>query len=236
MSDSSVTSKIRRSAGGNRVDHASGSTSNWESGATESHANNPTYTGTPDFSGAAGFTPKAASITAAALTDNLRKGIIHLPLSGARIIAANAIPNLAAAGGILASDSDPILERINGATDKGLRIKWAAASVVEVQLPSFAYPPDLDDTAALTVYLRAKMGGATDTPVIAVGYWEGIGDANAGGNTAALSNTLAQKSVAIAAGDVGAAPTFATVTLIPAAHGTDALELYAAWIEYTRKS
>ena len=176
----------------------------------------------------------ANNVTAAKLTATLRTGIIPLDLFAARAISANAIQNLAAVGGILASDSDPILERVNGATDKAIRVKWAAGSVVELHLPPVAYPPDLDDTAAITFKARAKMGGGTDTPTLTIGYFESTGDTDAGGATGALSSSLATVTRTIAAGDVGAAPTFASITITPGAHGTDTLELYEAWLEYTR--
>jgi hypothetical protein len=177
-----------------------------------------------------------ASISAAKLASNLRTGFIPLDITNAKIIAANVIGNTTE-GLLPDGNTDPSLQRVNGATDKALRVIWGAASVVEIQLPSFAYPPDLDDTAAVTVKLLARMAGAADTPTIAVGYFEGVGDTNAGGNTGALSQSLAAPVTrTIAAADIGPAPNFATITLTPAAHGTDALWLYAAWVEYTRKS
>lgn len=177
----------------------------------------------------------AGAVTAAKLGTTLGTGFILLPLAQARLIASNDIAAKGTPdGGLISLDTDPTFKRVNGATDKQLRIAWAATSVIPITW-SFAYPPDLDDTAAVTVNLFAGMAGATDTPVIAVSYWEGVGDTNAGGNTAALAATAAQKTVTIAAGDVGAYPKTASIDLIPAAHGTDAIYLYAAWIEYTRK-
>jgi len=192
-----------------------------------------------EFAASSGsLTLAAGEITAGDLSANLKKGFIPLPLDGWLLTASNDIPAIAVAsgnGGKLASDTAPKLERVNAATDKKMRISWAASGVIEIQ-QNFAYPPDLDDTAAITVNLLAGMGGATDTPVIAVAFFEMVGDTNAGGNTAALAATVAQKSVTIAASDVGAYPKSATVTLTPAAHGNDALYVYGAWIEYTRKS
>lgn len=175
-----------------------------------------------------------ANVTAAKLTATMQVGHIPIDLGSIRIIAANAIGNTLD-GIIPDGNTDPSLARVNGATDKALRVIWAPASVVEVQLGSFAYPADLDDTQPVTVHLLARMAGAADTPVIAVGYFEGVGDTNAGGNTAALSAAIAEKTVTIAAADVGPGPTFATITLTPGAHGTDALWLYAAWVSYVRK-
>jgi hypothetical protein len=168
----------------------------------------------------------------------LAKGIIQLPLSAARLIASNEIPNTAASppGGILTSDTDPAFGRVNGATDKALRVRWPAGSIVELALPPFVYPLELDDTMEVAVKLLAKMAGSTDTPTIAVGYFEGIGDTDAGGATdSALSSTLAVITRRISLSDVGAAPAQASVTLTPGTHGTDAIDLFAAWIEFRRK-
>lgn len=178
---------------------------------------------------------KDAGITAAKLGTNLKKGYIPLPLASFREIATNDYVNTAGDAGVLSSNTTPTLARVNGATDKATRIAWAASNVDEI-VAQFAYPPDLDDAAAVTVNLLARMESTNDTPVIGVSYFEGVGDTNAGGNTAALSDAVAQKTVSITAGNIGAYPNFASIGLVPAAHGTDALWLYAAWIEYTRKT
>lgn len=180
----------------------------------------------------------ANSVTAAKLSANLGKGHIPLPLGSWRLIASNEIPPIAVASGgsgMLASDTAPKLSRINTSTDKGERILWAASSSVEIT-NQFVYPADLDDTLPITVNMLMGMAGAIDTPTVAVSFWEGVGDTNAGGNTAALAAAVAQVSVSILGTDVGAYPKTATVTLIPGAHTTDAAYLYGAWVEYTRKS
>jgi len=177
----------------------------------------------------------ANAVTAAKLTTTLATGFIPLALTNARLIAANDIAaKNAADGGLISLDTDPTLKRINGATDKQLRIAWAATSVIPITW-SFPYPPDLDDTATVVVNLLMAMAGATDTPLVGVAYFEGVGDTNAGGNTTALSNTVTKKTVTIAASDIGPYPIGASVEIVPAAHGTDAMYLYGAWIEYTRK-
>jgi hypothetical protein len=175
----------------------------------------------------------ANAVTAAKLTTTLATGYIPLPLFGARKVTTNDVDVIANAGGILAKDTAPILERVNLATDKALRIRWAAASVVEIMLGQFALPADLDTTQPLTLNVLAQMGGATDTPTLALGYWPGVGGANGGGNTGALSSSLALKTASVAA--PGTYPSMAAITLTPAAHGTDALWLYGAWASYTRK-
>ena len=163
------------------------------------------------------------------------KGFIPLDISTLREIVSDDIQNLAAHGGDLASDQTPTLLRVNAATDKALRATWAAANVSEVQFGPVAIPEDYDNTANMTVHLLAAMAGATDIPVIDVQAWSGIGDTEMGGNTAAVTGTtIAEYSVALTGANVGAHPGFLNIGLVPAAHGTDALFVYAAWLEYTR--
>ena len=176
----------------------------------------------------------SGAVTAAKLSTTLKTGSIQLPITIAREIVTNAIPNAAAIGGLLASDTTPILQRVNGATDKKLRLNWAASNSDAITF-DFAYPPDLDAASDLTVHILAAMAGATDTPTIAINYFEGVGDTNAGGNTAAVTGTtVAEYSRTIAAADIGAAPNGASIEIVPGAHTTDALYIYAVWIEYTR--
>lgn len=175
-----------------------------------------------------------AAVTAAKLTTTMATGMIPLPLALAREISSNDIINTAGDAGVLSKNTTPILERVNGATDKKQRISWAASNSDEI-VWDIVYPPDLDDAAAVTVKFRALMAGATDTPVVAVSYFEGVGDTNAGGNSGALSNAVQTLSVVIAASDVGAAPNGASIGFVPGAHTTDILYLLSAWVEYTRK-
>lgn len=165
-----------------------------------------------------------------------RTGYIPLPLTSWRLIASNDIPAVGTPdGGIISLDTAPSLKRVNGATDKQLRIAWAAAGVVEIT-QQFSYPPDLDDAAVVVFNFLGAMAGATDIPVVAVGYFEGVGDTNAGGNSGAVTGTtVAQYTVSIAATNVGAYPKAASVSLTPAAHGTDILYIYNTWVTYTRK-
>lgn len=166
---------------------------------------------------------------------NLGTGTVRFDIFGARAIASNDIQNTAATppGGILTLNTAPLLKRTNAATDKSMMIQWAATSVIEIQLPSVAIPIDFDVTKTSTLKIRAKMGGATDTPTITANVFPGVGGSDAGAATGALSSTAAVVTVAIAAniftvGDV------ASVALTPGAHGTDALNLYAVWLEYTK--
>lgn len=187
-------------------------------------------------SGGVGSTQLATSaVTAAKLSATLKTGFVPLLLTSWRLIASNDIAaKNAADGGLISLDTDPTLKRVNGATDKQLRLAWAASSSIEIT-NQFVYPPDLDEASIVEFHFLAASGGATNSPVVAVGYFEGVGDTNAGGNSGAVTGTtVAEYSVSIAAADVGATPQAASVALTPAAHTTDALYIYATWIEYTR--
>lgn len=161
---------------------------------------------------------------------------IELGLGTLREIVTNDIDTSANHGGILTSDSTPSYARVNGATDKALRVTWGASNVDEVQFPPVFMPPDLDESVDLTIHLVARMSGATDTPTIDVQVFDGIGDTEMGGATAALSNTLQELTVTIANADILGHPLgFLNIALVSGTHTTDDLELYAAWIEYRSK-
>lgn len=186
------------------------------------------------------------SVTLAALrTALIPTGTIILDITALREIGtdtANEIGDAADGtaadpyGGILAADLAPSLKRVNLATDKALRVVWPGGNVAEMQFPTVPMPPDLDETVDLTIHVVAKMDAAGDVPTIDIQVFDGIGDTEMGGNTASLSSTLTEQVVTIANANITGNPLgFFNISLIPATHATQAVELYAAWIEYTRK-
>lgn len=175
------------------------------------------------------------SVVASKLSATLGKGFIPLDLNTVRLISTNAIQNTSE-GGLLDGNTAPILQRVNGATDKALRITWAASASGEVQFAPVPKPPDLDGAAALTVHLMmAKDTNTDNTVTVDIQVFDGVGDTECGEATAALAAaTLAEYSASVSAGDLGDHPGFLNISLIPGTHTTDAIYLYAAWIEYTR--
>jgi hypothetical protein len=177
----------------------------------------------------------ANNVTAAKLTATMRTGFVPLDIATVHLLNTNDIYSVSEAY-FPDNNTNPALKRVNAGTDKNLRLVWAVSNSDEITFAPFAYPPDLDDTAAVTVHLLAAMEGAVDTPVLTVGYWE-IGGANVGSATAAVTGTsVAEYICTVAAGSVSPAPMAATITVIPGAHTTSghALYVYAAWVEYTR--
>ena len=167
---------------------------------------------------------------------------IPLDLFGFREIATNAIQNLAAHGGLLASDSTPVLERVNGDTDRALRIRWAAAVVDEIAHRPIPLPPDLNPASDVVVHLMLARSGTTDDCDIDIlAYENGAGayaaDTEMGGKTAALTgaaNLVTEVIVALGASDIGGHPSVLNLSLLPDAHGTDAIHLFGGWVEFTR--
>lgn len=172
--------------------------------------------------------------SAGTLQGALRTGFIPVPLTAIREVVTNAIPNIAANGGLLASDTTPILQLTNGDTDSALRVAWAASNNDPV-IFQVALSPDLDPDAAVEVHFRAAMAGATDTPVISADSYFNEGDTKVEDNSAAVTGAAyAEYVITVAAADVPAGAQTMTCELTPGAHTTDALYITAIWVEYAR--
>ena len=172
--------------------------------------------------------------TPAQLRTLVNVGYIPLDITSAREIASNDIQNLSAHGGILCIDSTPKLKRVNAATDKALRLEWAASDVTEIQFPPVVMPRDLNPAVDITFHLLGNMSGSTDTPTIDVQFYDKVGDTEMGGVSSAFGSSLAEETGTIANANISGAPLgFFNITMIPGAHGTDTLYVYAAWIEYS---
>jgi hypothetical protein len=164
------------------------------------------------------------------------QGFIPIPLTALREATAFAVGAITANGGILASDTTPVLGPAVASPLDGCQVvSWAASNndAVIFQVP---LPPDLDDTADLVIHLRIKSAGTTN----AVGFNcdayfnEGdtlVEDASETNQTA----TWAEKIITIAAADVPAGAQTLSVSLTPVAHTTDVMYLSALWIEYKTK-
>ncbi len=184
-----------------------------------------------------GGTSKKATVAALRTALN-PKGFIMLDMADLREVLSDEIGVTADTpeGGYLSSDSTPRLKRVSTSTDKALKVEWVGGNVDEVTWGNKPMPPDLDETVDVTIHLLAKMDAGGDTPTIDVQVFDGIGDTEMGGPTAALSSTLAELTVTLANADITGNPLgFFNISLIPGAHATQLVELYGAWIEYTRK-
>jgi hypothetical protein len=185
-------------------------------------------------------------------------GHIQIPLGSAIEVESNDVPAMSDteatagenAGGTLARDSDPIYQRVNGATDKQLRIEWAAADVQEVCFPGIVMPPDIAANSAIAVKALLESSGTTDAgktidcqavynPFKGGAY---AADTEMGGNLVIPDDTnVNEVSLSLAEADLGGAgvtphPGVLNLSLVPAAHANDAIHLYGLSLEYTRDS
>ncbi len=158
-------------------------------------------------------------------------GYMPLSLGSLRDIAANEISTH------LDDTTTPAFERINGTTDRGLRVIWAISNNDEVAFPEVFMPPDFDADKDITIHIVGEMSGVTDTPTIDVLVFDSSGDTEMGGATATFTDTRAEKIVTISAANITGHPLgWLSISLLPVgAHGTDTLAIFSAWIEYARK-
>lgn len=149
------------------------------------------------------------------------------------VTAAGDVGNIAAIGGVLASDTAPILRA--EATTNSWEISWATGNVdpigVQVMLP-----PDLDDTANAFLDLIVY-SGSTDAATMAVATsWNGGSEvtdsADDSGTKSATRHTI---TATIAAADIPASSTHLTIRLTPPTHATNAIQLVGATLRYTPK-
>ena len=159
---------------------------------------------------------------------------LGIPLNAFREASAFDVGAVAANGGVLASDTTPILEAINGGTDGCQRIAWAATNVDQI-VTSIPLPPDLDVTADLVLHTRIASAGTTNAVGFTVETFFNEGDTKVSDTSETNQTaTYAEKITTIAAADVPAGAQTITIGLTPVAHGTDAMYLTAVWLEYTR--
>ncbi len=149
------------------------------------------------------------------------------------VSATGDVGNVAAIGGVLASDTAPILRA--EATTNSWEISWATGNVdpIGVQL---MLPPDLDDTASAFLDLIVY-SGTTDAATMGVATsWNGGSEvtdsADDSGTKSATRHTI---TATIAAADIPASSTHVTIRLTPPTHATNAIQLVGAILRYTPK-
>jgi hypothetical protein len=162
-------------------------------------------------------------------------GFIPLDQAGWREISSNDIINATGNGGVLATDTTPTYETINGDTDGCLRILWAASNADPIAR-QITLPPDLDRTADIQIKLLCQMSGGDDQPVIDIDSFFDVGDTKVEDATNALGSTLDYFTATIAAADIPATARTLSIELTPGAHTTDTLALYGGYIAYTKKA
>lgn len=158
---------------------------------------------------------------------------INIPLNALVEVGSNNFLNVAANGGVFATDTTPVKQFTNGDTDSAARLNWVATNV-DPFFFQFNVPEDYDEGSAITVNFLAAMGGASDTPVLSLDTYFDVGDTKVEDDTGAVTGTtVATYTASIAAGDIPASAKTVSIEVTPGAHGSDTLLLYAVWVTYT---
>lgn len=173
------------------------------------------------------------------MLDLLEGGPMFIPfcLDDAREVDANGdVANIAANGGILASDTTPISQSNSPASDgdNAQVLAWAASNSDPIRFQT-ALDPNINVGADLEIHFRIKSAGTTDAVGFDVESWFNEGDTKvadiSGTNQTA---TVTEVTATIAAADIPAGSQTLTFTIAPVAHTTDIMYLYGVWIEGTK--
>lgn len=150
-----------------------------------------------------------------------------------REVDANGdVGNLAAVGGLLASDSTPILR---GDAAESQEVSWATGNTDLVAF-TMALPSDFDGTGDAELELVVS-SGTTDAATFTVeSGWDGGALVSDTADDAATKSATAHTiSATIANADIATGAERLTVILTPAAHATDTVQVHSIRLKYTRK-
>ena len=147
------------------------------------------------------------------------------PLSSFRKMSSMGVPNLAAHGGVLASDSTPALEPINGATNGCQRIKWIAGNTNQIGV-TIPLDPDLSREFDIKIYFRIASSGITNAVGFTIAAWFGSSDtALSFTSTTNQTTSYLDVEISIPSSDIERDSRTLSLGLTPVTHATDALYL-----------
>ena len=157
---------------------------------------------------------------------------VPLSLHSFREADANAdVGAIAANGGILASDTTPIMRGASSLISQ--EISWASSNSDPI-VCQFALPPDFDGRNDVLVEFWVYSGTTNAATISVASSWDAgatVTDSAVGSASATIHKTTAT----IAAADIPDSASFVTLLLTPAAHTTDALQLVAARLKYVAR-
>lgn len=161
------------------------------------------------------------------------QAVIPIPLSSLTLEDGTALTKF--------SNGDSDVPGFNQVSNKEVVLRWNNhAAPLKVAAFGITLPPDLNPGADVVVHWRAKMSGATDSPVLEHECYLGAGDTDCAGTDDEIDGaaTLTEYTATIAHADVGGSPEELTLIFGPKATelGTDDLLVYSVWIEYTRQT
>lgn len=161
------------------------------------------------------------------------RGFAALPLVNFREATAGDVGNIAAIGGLLASDSTPALSGTG--TTVSQQISWVAGNTDQV-LIDVPLPEDFDgrDDALLELLVSS---GTTDLASFTVlTSWDGAANVSDPATDSAASASFHKIYARIAASDIPDLCSTVSVALTPAAHATNPIVLKSARLLFTQRA
>lgn len=148
------------------------------------------------------------------------------------VTSGGDVGNVAAIGGVLASDTTPVML---GDAAESQALQWAASNN-DIVAASTLLPNDFDGSRDVYIDLVTSSGGTTDAASFTVETgWDGaaiVSDTATG----SASTTAAVITATVAAADVPDSPRRLTIMLTPVAHTTDTKLLHGGIkVRYFRK-
>jgi hypothetical protein len=163
--------------------------------------------------------------------DDLTK-TIELSLNDVREVDANTdISNIAANGGLLASDTTPILR---GDAAESWEISWATGNADIIALQK-ALPFDFSGASDVTVQLMVSSGSTDAASFTVESGWDGAAlVSDSVDDSATKSATKHNVTATIAAADIPDTARYLTLILTPPAHATNAIQIHGIRLLYER--
>jgi len=163
-------------------------------------------------------------------------GTLLLSLYDFREVSSGGdVANIAANGGLLASDTTPILR---GDAAESQEIAWAAANA-DIVATQITLPPDVDGSKPITVdlfvYTDNTGGGGIEAATFTVETsWDGGALVSDAATDAPPATTIHKVTATIAAADIPDSPSVLTLMLTPGTHANDPVQLVGARLNYQR--
>lgn len=146
---------------------------------------------------------------------------------------ANAdVGAIAANGGILASDTTPIMRGAAGLITQ--EISWAASNSdpITCELP---LPPDFDGRSDVTVELKVNSGTTDPATFTVASSWDGGATVTDTATDGAKSATTHKVTTIISKDDIPDNAEHLTLLLTPGAHTTNAIQLQGVRLLFTKQ-
>ena len=148
------------------------------------------------------------------------------------VSSTNDVSNIAANGGVLASDTTPAAQA--DGTFNTMEISWVTGNA-DLIGRHVSLPGDFDGTRDVTLSLEVYSGTTNDATMAVITSWDNstpVTDSAAETTRSATRHTITST---IAAADIPDAPKNLTISINPPTHATDAIALCGAKLTYYRK-